>query len=178
MQLRAFRCRLDYKHSRKERYPLWRTQPSPTPSANRLHIGFYGRRNSGQILPDQRHHRPGDCLGVRCRRHHHRSGLQGHGDLPVVGPCMLIDTAGFDDEGELGSAAAGTEPSKAAARRPTLPCWCFRRTVTSPRKQEWIGCFCGHGTSPLSRVINKADLLTRNRKPVRMKCRSSPGSPL
>ena len=73
-----------------------------TPRANRLHIAIYGRRNSGKS----------SLLNALTRQQAALvSGVPGSTTDPVyqsmelhgVGPCVFIDTAGFDDEGELGS---------------------------------------------------------------------------
>ena len=72
-----------------------------TPRANRLHIGLFGKRNAGKSSL------------INCLT---RSGSQPRVDIPGtttdpvfkameihgLGPCVFIDTAGFDDEGELG----------------------------------------------------------------------------
>ena len=72
-----------------------------TPSAERVHIGFFGRRNAGKssILNAV----TGQDLAVV-------SDIPGTTTDPVskameilpLGPVVVIDTAGFDDEGELG----------------------------------------------------------------------------
>ncbi len=72
-----------------------------TPSANRLHIVLFGRRNSGKsslinaltgqdiaIISDI----PGTTTDPVSK------AIELHG----IGPCVLIDTPGYDDEGTLG----------------------------------------------------------------------------
>ena len=73
-----------------------------TPSADRIHIGFFGRRNAGKssLLKAV----TGQNLAVV-------SDVKGTTTDPVtktmellpLGPVMMIDTPGIDDEGELGS---------------------------------------------------------------------------
>ena len=72
-----------------------------TPSANRLHIGIFGRRNSGKssfinALTGQATALVSDVAGTTTDPVY--KAMEIHG----LGPCMLIDTAGFDDEGSLG----------------------------------------------------------------------------
>lgn len=74
-----------------------------TPSANRLHIGIFGKVNSGKssllnaftgqnisIVSDV----PGTTTDVVTKAM----------EIVPLGPCVFIDTAGFDDETELGEA--------------------------------------------------------------------------
>ncbi|MBO4555483.1 MAG: 50S ribosome-binding GTPase, partial [Elusimicrobiales bacterium] len=67
-----------------------------TPRANRLHIGFFGRMNSGKS----------SLLNAFCGQQTAIvSAVPGTTTDPVyrameingLGPCVLIDTAGFDD---------------------------------------------------------------------------------
>ena len=72
-----------------------------TPSANRLHITLFGRRNSGKsslinaltgqdtaIVSDT----PGTTTDLVFKAM----------EIHDIGPCLFIDTPGFDDEGTLG----------------------------------------------------------------------------
>lgn len=72
-----------------------------TPTSNRLHITLFGRRNSGKsslinaltgqdtaIVSDT----PGTTTDTVSK------AMEIHG----IGPCLFIDTPGFDDKGELG----------------------------------------------------------------------------
>lgn len=72
-----------------------------TPSANRVHIGFFGRRNAGKssllnAVTGQELALVSDVAGTTTDPVYKAMEL-----LPL-GPVMLIDTAGIDDEGELG----------------------------------------------------------------------------
>ncbi|MCM1054443.1 MAG: [FeFe] hydrogenase H-cluster maturation GTPase HydF [Bacteroides sp.] len=72
-----------------------------TPSANRLHIGFFGRRNAGKsslvnAVTGQETALVSDIVGTTTDPVYKAMEL-----LPL-GPVMIIDTAGLDDEGELG----------------------------------------------------------------------------
>ena len=73
-----------------------------TPSANRIHIGFFGCRNAGKsslinALTNQECSLVSDIKGTTTDPVHKAMEL-----LPL-GPVVIIDTPGFDDEGELGS---------------------------------------------------------------------------
>ena len=72
-----------------------------TPNANRLHIALFGRRNSGKsslinALIGQDTALVSDTPGTTTDLVSKAMEIQG------IGPCLFIDTPGFDDEGELG----------------------------------------------------------------------------
>ena len=72
-----------------------------TPAANRVHIGFFGRRNAGKSSVVNAV--TGQALAIV-------SPVKGTTTDPVyktmellpIGPVMIIDTPGIDDEGTLG----------------------------------------------------------------------------
>lgn len=71
-----------------------------TPSANRVHIGFFGRRNSGKsslinALTGQ------NVSIVSQRAGTTTDPVAKPMEIKGLGPCVLIDTAGFDDNEEL-----------------------------------------------------------------------------
>ncbi|MBQ8266752.1 MAG: [Bacteroides sp.] len=72
-----------------------------TPIANRLHIALFGRRNSGKsslinALTGQDTALVSDIPGTTTDPV--SKAMEIHG----IGPCVIIDTPGFDDEGTLG----------------------------------------------------------------------------
>ena len=72
-----------------------------TPSANRVHIAFFGRRNTGKsslvnAVTGQNLALVSDVKGTTTDPVYKAMEL-----LPL-GPVVIIDTPGFDDEGELG----------------------------------------------------------------------------
>lgn len=72
-----------------------------TPRANRLHIGIFGKRNSGKstlvnALTGQKLSVVSDQPGTTT------DPVFKSMELHPVGPVVFIDTAGFDDEGDLG----------------------------------------------------------------------------
>lgn len=74
---------------------------SATPNANRLHIAFFGKRNAGKstlinALTGQNVSLVSDTAGTTT------DPVFKAIELNPLGPCIFIDTAGFDDFGELG----------------------------------------------------------------------------
>ena len=72
-----------------------------TPSANRVHIGFFGRRNAGKssvvnAVTGQELAVVSDTKGTTT------DPVYKSMELLPIGPVMIIDTPGFDDEGALG----------------------------------------------------------------------------
>ena len=72
-----------------------------TPRANRLHIGIFGKRNAGKssltnALTGQEISVVSEHPGTTT------DPVYKSMELHPVGPVVFIDTAGFDDEGELG----------------------------------------------------------------------------
>ena len=72
-----------------------------TPSSNRLHIGVFGRTNSGKsslinALTRQEVSIVADVAGTTTDLVYKAM------EIHPLGPCVLIDTAGFDDISELG----------------------------------------------------------------------------
>ena len=72
-----------------------------TPFANRLHIALFGRRNSGKsslinALTGQDTALVSDIPGTTT------DPVSKAMEIHSIGPCVIIDTPGFDDEGTLG----------------------------------------------------------------------------
>ena len=73
-----------------------------TPRSNRTHIALFGKRNSGKsslinAITGQDVSVVSDIAGTTTDPVY--KSMEIHG----IGPCVFIDTAGFDDEGELGN---------------------------------------------------------------------------
>ncbi len=73
-----------------------------TPSANRIHIGFFGRRNAGKsslvnAVTGQALAVVSDTKGTTT------DPVQKAMELLPLGPVLIIDTPGFDDQGVLGA---------------------------------------------------------------------------
>lgn len=72
-----------------------------TPSSERIHIGFFGRRNAGKsslvnAITGQELSVVSDVLGTTT------DPVKKAMELLPLGPVVIIDTPGFDDEGSLG----------------------------------------------------------------------------
>ena len=78
------------------------TNLNQTPSANRTHIGIFGKRNAGKsslinALTGQNYAIVSDVLGTTT------DPVLKSMELLPLGPVVIIDTPGLDDEGELGA---------------------------------------------------------------------------
>ena len=72
-----------------------------TPSSERIHIGFFGRRNAGKsslvnAVTGQQLSVVSEVKGTTT------DSVQKAMELLPMGPVVIIDTPGFDDEGQLG----------------------------------------------------------------------------
>lgn len=128
-----------------------------TPSANRLHIGIFGRRNSGKssfinALTGQDIALVSDVAGTTADPVY--KAMEIHG----LGPCMLIDTAGFDDVGELGKMRV--EATKKAAEKTEIGVLVFSAKADAADlayEKAWAANL-REKQVPLLAIINKADL--------------------
>ena len=73
-----------------------------TPQGERIHIAFFGRRNAGKssffnAIAGQKLSLTSEILGTTT------DPVRKSMEISPLGPVLLIDTPGFDDEGELGS---------------------------------------------------------------------------
>ena len=78
------------------------TNLNQTPSANRTHIGIFGKRNAGKsslinAITGQNYAIVSDVLGTTT------DPVLKSMELLPLGPIVIIDTPGLDDEGELGA---------------------------------------------------------------------------
>ena len=125
-----------------------------TPRANRLHIGFFGRRNSGKssllnALAGQEVAIVSPVLGTTTDPVY--KAMEIHG----LGPCVLIDTAGFDDEGELGQIRVGKTAQ--AVEKTDLAILLFHNEDISLELQ-WYQQLQEHKT-PVLCVVSQSELL-------------------
>ena len=126
-----------------------------TPGANRIHIGFYGKRNSGKsslinAFTGQQVAIVSDVAGTTtdpvCKP------MEVHG----IGPCVFIDTAGVDDVGELGKMRV--EKTVKAAEKTDIAVLLFSGEEYQA-ELEWFHYFKEKHTPTLC-VLSKADTLT------------------
>ena len=125
-----------------------------TPSANRIHIGFFGKRNSGKsslinAFTSQEVSIVSDVAGTTT------DPVYKAMEVYPIGPCIMIDTAGFDDEGELGKIRV--EKTKLAAEKTDIAIIVFA-DLQMEEELKWFALFKEKNT-PVMLVINKADVL-------------------
>lgn len=126
-----------------------------TPGANRLHIGIFGRRNSGKsslinAITQQEIALVSQVAGTTT------DPVYKAMEIPGIGPCMLIDTAGFDDEGDLG--AMRVEKTWSALAKTDVAILVFSQLDLS-REAEWIAALRQKKT-PILAVISQRDVRT------------------
>ncbi|MGI6751726.1 MAG: [FeFe] hydrogenase H-cluster maturation GTPase HydF [Anaerovoracaceae bacterium] len=125
-----------------------------TPRANRLHIGIFGKRNSGKsslinALTNQNIALISDVAGTTTDPVY--KAMEIHG----IGPCVFIDTPGFDDEGRLGEMRV--EQTVKALDKTDFAILVFTDGEID-KELEWLEEFKKRNT-PFLAVINKGDLL-------------------
>ena len=124
-----------------------------TPSANRLHIALFGRRNSGKsslinALTGQDTALVSDIPGTTTDPVSKAMELHG------IGPCVLIDTPGFDDEGTLGEMRI-ERTLKAIERTDIALLLCEEKDLQM--EKEWIQQLKSKNI-PVVLILNKADI--------------------
>ena len=150
------------------------TTLNDTPSANRLHIGVFGKTNSGKsslinAFAGQEVSIASDIAGTTT------DPVYKAMEIHPLGACTIIDTAGFDDASELG--AKCVEKTKLAAEKTDVAVIVFAadgidkkeevdqlqetdsKTMEKHFAQElkWYHFFKEKNT-PVLLIINKADL--------------------
>lgn len=156
------------------------TTLNDTPSANRLHIGVFGKTNSGKsslinAFTGQEVSIASDVAGTTT------DPVYKAMEIHPLGACTIIDTAGFDDESELG--AKRVEKTRFAAEKTDIAVMVFSAEVDSSvsdmtanreenkselnnmellkkyftQELKWYQFFKEKNT-PVLLIINKADL--------------------
>lgn len=130
------------------------TTLNDTPSANRLHIGFYGKRNSGKsslinAFTGQEVSIVSEVAGTTTDPVN--KAMEIHG----IGACVLIDTAGFDDIGELGEMRI--KKTEKTADKTDIAIVLFSGDDIT-KECEWYELFKSKNI-PVIPVVSKADLL-------------------
>lgn len=125
-----------------------------TPRSNRLHIGIFGKRNSGKsslvnALTNQETALVSDVAGTTTDPVY--KSMEIHG----IGPVVFIDTAGFDDEGQLG--AMRVEKTTQALEKTDLALVVFADGDIA-RELSWIENM-KKANIPVIAVVNKRDLM-------------------
>lgn len=128
-----------------------------TPKGSRLHIGIFGRVNSGKsslinALTGQDLAVVSEVPGTTT------DPVKKAVELRGIGPCLLIDTAGFEDEGELGSLRL--DKTKDAAREADMALLVVsaeEKPGDDTPEMRWLKIFRKRGT-PVILVLSKTDL--------------------
>ena len=129
-----------------------------TPSANRLHIGVFGKTNSGKssfinALTGQSVSIVSDVAGTTT------DAVTKAMEIHPLGPCVLIDTAGFDDTTILGEARK--EKTRLAAEKCDIAVIVFVVSTNCDisLEMEWYDYFIKNKT-PVVTIVNKIDVAT------------------
>ena len=123
-----------------------------TTRGNRLHIGLFGRRNAGKsslinALTGQSVATVSAVPGTTT------DPVYKAMELPGVGPVVFIDTAGFDDEGELGQLRV--EKTEQAARETDIALLLFSG-LDMAEELKWLAIFRQQKT-PVILVVSCTD---------------------
>lgn len=143
-----------------------------TPRSNRTHIALFGKRNSGKsslinAITGQEVSVVSDVAGTTTDPVY--KSMEIHG----IGPCVFIDTAGFDDEGELGNLRV-KQTLKATERTDIAIMVCTDDNIEE--ELRWQKVLTAKNT-PVIWVLNKADILdnkTETALAIEKKCGSKP----
>ena len=124
-----------------------------TPTANRLHIALVGRRNSGKsslinALTGQDTALVSDIPGTTTDPVSKAMELHG------IGPCVIIDTPGFDDEGTLGEMRI-ERTLKAIERTDIALLFCEESELQV--EKEWMQQLKAKNI-PVILILNKTDI--------------------
>ncbi len=120
-----------------------------TPSAERLHITVFGKRNTGKsslinAITRQETSLVSDMPGTTT------DPVRKAMEIPGLGPCIFTDTAGFDDDAE-GIGAGRVWLAAKAMDGTDIAIMIFRDC--DPEEKEWYGRLSGKGI-PVIPVIN------------------------
>ena len=136
-----------------------------TPRSNRLHIGFFGKRNAGKSsivnsLTNQHISLVSDTPGTTT------DPVIKSMELLPIGPIAVIDTAGLDDEGSLGKLRI--EKSMEIMNRTDLAVLVFnaeslKNDENFDFEKKWFNELSRKNT-PMVAVLNKIDTIKDNTK--------------
>ena len=110
-----------------------------TPSGDRVRISFFGRRNAGKstlvnALTGQEIAIVSDVPGTTT------DPVAKAMEILPLGPCLLTDTAGLDDEGPLGEERV--RRSLEVLAKTDVAVWVGEPDPTSRRRVRRVACLC------------------------------------
>lgn len=125
-----------------------------TPGSNRLHIGVFGKINSGKssfinAFTHQEVSIVADVAGTTT------DPVYKPMEISPLGPCVIIDTAGFDDESELGERRV--EKTKLAAEKADIAVIVVSGTPDLTEELKWYQLLKEKHT-PVLFLVGKADI--------------------
>ncbi|HAT89080.1 MAG TPA: [FeFe] hydrogenase H-cluster maturation GTPase HydF [Roseburia sp.] len=125
-----------------------------TPGSNRLHIGVFGKTNSGKssfinAFTHQEVSIVADVAGTTT------DPVYKPMEISPLGPCVIIDTAGFDDESELGERRV--EKTKLAAEKADIAVIVVSGTPDLTEELKWYQLLKEKHT-PVLFLVGKADI--------------------
>ncbi len=138
-----------------------------TTASNRLHIAIFGRRNSGKsslinALTHQNIALVSDKAGTTT------DPVFKAMELHPIGPVMFVDTAGFDDEGELGEMRV--EKTRSIIDKTDIAVLLFSEDGLEIEK-EWLGALREKNV-PVVAAVSKSDLGERENEELIQKVRT------
>ncbi len=127
-----------------------------TPRSNRLHIGIFGKRNSGKsslinALTNQKIAVVSEVAGTTTDPVY--KSMEIHG----IGPCVFIDTAGFDDTGDIGKLRISQTKKAMEKTDVALMLFC---DIPDAAETQWVEQL-KQSHIPVIAVINKIDVVNR-----------------
>ena len=125
-----------------------------TPNANRIHIAFFGKTNVGKsslinAIANQ------TISLVSKEKGTTTDPVKKAIEIHPVGPCLLIDTAGFDDDSILGNERV--ELTKQVVAQTDIAVLLFGDN-SFEKEREWIN-YLEEKNIPIIFVINKSDIV-------------------
>ncbi len=142
----------DFRTTAKE---IYMANLNETPMGNRLHIGVFGRTNSGKssfinAFTGQDVSIVSEVAGTTTDLVYKAM------EISPIGPCVIIDTAGFDDETELGEKRM--EKTRLAAEKTELAVILFSaENENIDEELDWYKYF-KEKNIPSLLVVTKADI--------------------
>lgn len=125
-------------------------------SAERVHIGFFGRRNAGKsslvnAVTGQNLSIVSDVAGTTT------DTVQKAMELLPLGPVVILDTPGFDDEGTLGELRV--QKTREALRRTNIAVLAVDSTAGISETEKELMRLFAEAEIPYITVFTKSDLL-------------------